>query len=157
MGTADELPTAPVTKTMFVEDMTESQLAQAASARFSSPSSFFLLGTKIILIRSMHWLFSCLHFINFTLHFHDSFNNIPLVISYSAWCHCIYCLTLSGVYITVQRTLPFFDNFMELVLFFCGQQLELPAGLTNLGNTCYLNATLQCLHSVPELRDSLKK
>ncbi|XP_076249196.1 ubiquitin specific protease 14 isoform X2 [Calliopsis andreniformis] len=35
--------------------------------------------------------------------------------------------------------------------------LNLPAGLTNLGNTCYLNATVQCLKTVPELRDALKK
>lgn len=34
--------------------------------------------------------------------------------------------------------------------------LDLPAGLTNLGNTCYLNATVQCLKIVPELRDALK-
>ncbi|KAI9576665.1 hypothetical protein GQX74_010647 [Glossina fuscipes] len=33
--------------------------------------------------------------------------------------------------------------------------LELPAGLTNLGNTSYLSATLQCLHAVPELRSAL--
>ena len=36
------------------------------------------------------------------------------------------------------------------------QALELPAGLSNLGNTCYLNATIQCLKTVKELRESLK-
>ncbi|XP_067625412.1 ubiquitin carboxyl-terminal hydrolase 14 [Eurosta solidaginis] len=35
--------------------------------------------------------------------------------------------------------------------------MELPPGLTNLGNTCYMNATVQCLHAVPELREALEK
>jgi len=32
----------------------------------------------------------------------------------------------------------------------------LPAGFVNLGNTCYMNSTLQCLRAVPELRTSLR-
>eukprot|EP00298_Acanthocystis_sp_HF-20_P006343 c16233_g1_i2.p1 GENE.c16233_g1_i2~~c16233_g1_i2.p1 ORF type:complete len:285 (+),score=99.29 c16233_g1_i2:22-855(+) len=35
-------------------------------------------------------------------------------------------------------------------------QTNLPAGLDNIGNTCYLNATLQCLRYVPELQTHLK-
>jgi hypothetical protein len=33
----------------------------------------------------------------------------------------------------------------------------LPAGLRNLGNTCYMNSTLQCLRYVPELRTALNR
>jgi len=36
-------------------------------------------------------------------------------------------------------------------------ETENPGGLTNLGNTCYLNSTLQCLKAIPEFNTSLQR
>lgn len=47
----------------------------------------------------------------------------------------------------------FFEDMTESQL---AKASNLPPGLQNIGNTCYVNATLQCLRTLPELRSALK-
>lgn len=55
---------------------------------------------------------------------------------------------------TASKAKPMFVEDMTGAQFL--RALEMPPGLKNLGNTCYMNATLQCLRVVPELRNALK-
>merc|ERR1719384_163279 len=51
----------------------------------------------------------------------------------------------------VEKT-KFLEDMDEREL---SRSMDMPAGLQNLGNTCYLHATVQCLKTVPELRKQL--
>jgi len=43
MGSAEALPEAPATKTVFIEDMSDAQFAKAVSTKFENYSLVYLL------------------------------------------------------------------------------------------------------------------
>lgn len=140
LGSATELPKAPEKKTVFLEDLSEAERATVVSW-FHWKWLINWFGDW-----SSDWLIDC-------------FNNFWSIY----W--SIDCLNCWLIYwIDNWRLVGWFNGcffhwLFDFLLIHDSFQLQsnLPAGLENLGNTCYMNATVQCLKNVPELKEALSR
>ncbi|OLL22164.1 Ubiquitin carboxyl-terminal hydrolase 6 [Neolecta irregularis DAH-3] len=61
--------------------------------------------------------------------------------------------TASEIPVAPKEKIVFLEDMTENEL---AKTNQFPAGLVNIGNTCYLNSTVQCLRQIPELQESLQ-
>ncbi|XP_077348675.1 ubiquitin carboxyl-terminal hydrolase 14 isoform X1 [Lithobates pipiens] len=161
VGSAEALPEEPAVRPVFVEDMTEEQLASASHSSAKAMVRRELPKHQRDLIVKRYQAGEGYKRISKALDI--PWNTVKtIVIKWRKY----------GTTVTLPRTgrPPKIDEKTRRKLVREAAKrptatlkepqeylMELPCGLTNLGNTCYMNATVQCIRSVPELKDSLKR
>lgn len=102
---------------------------------------------------------SSLFFLHLLLFFIFSFCIFFSFLSPSFPCYQDYTFVMMGTASEnrledVKPTVKFIEDMTEAEI---AKELDFSPGLENLGNTCYANATIQCLGAVPELKSALEK
>jgi ubiquitin carboxyl-terminal hydrolase 14 len=59
---------------------------------------------------------------------------------------------LMGSVATLQKPVEQVKFMEDMSVDQIQKELKIPAGLVNMGNTCYMNATLQCMRAIDDLK-----